>query len=184
MKRFLLLFLSLFTLSLVMAGTPVKKSAVGNALHNYQQIQKWDFDTTGTPAKTGAVVGTNTDTLILYADSASSTFFTTNALRTKAIAAGVPEPIPDSVKYCFLAKDDAADAITLRSEYQIRQRSNASWFTQGGNCDAALLGAGVPVFTCCSRQFVPDVAHRIILHPTTTTDSASVKWVELFPIRK
>lgn len=191
MKKFGLLFL-LFTIAslfvhTVEAGTAVKKSAVGGAqgtLHNFSVIQKWDFDTSGTAVKTGAAAGTNTDTVILYADSASSTFFTTNGLRTKAIVAGVPEAIPDSLKYCVLAKDDAADAVTLRTEYQIRQRASASWFTVGGNGDLALAGSGVPVFSCFTRNFTPDVAHRLIAHVTTTTDSASLKWVEMFPVRK
>lgn len=185
--RFPIFFLSLLLACFLVgphAGTAIKKSGQ-KSQHNYNYLNEWDFGTSGTFTRTGAAAGTNTDTLVLYQDSATSAPFAAASLTVRGIAAGVHDMIPDSVKYCVYAKDDAADAITLRSEYQIRWRTDdAVWITIGGNGDLALAGSGAMVLSCFNRPFIPGVDHRIVVHPTTTTDSAVVKWVQLSPFYK
>ncbi len=178
-----LLFLSLLVSSLY-AGTAIKKSGVRDR-NNYEYFVKWDFDTSGTFTRTGAAAGTNTDTLVLFQDSASGTAFNTSTFMTQGLSVGTPIAFPDSIKYCVMAHDDAADAITMRSEFQYKYRlSQTQWTTFGGNGDLALAGAGVPVWSCFTRQFMPNLPWRIVVHVTTTTDSATVNYVNVFPVRK
>lgn len=184
-KMFLFpIFILALLMSLAWPGTAIKKSGVKDR-HNWTYYLKWDFDTSGTYTRTGAAAGTNTDTLVLYADSATTTPFYTTAFTTQGMGAGVAEPFPDSIKYCVEAHDDAADAITLRSEFQYKLNLRAAtWTTFGGNGDLALAGAGVHVQSCFTRQFFPGRPFRIVVHPTTTTDSAVVNYVTAFPVRK
>lgn len=186
MKNWCMLPVLLFALlvSSLWAGTAIKKSGTRDR-NNYEYFVKWDFDTAGTFTRTGAAAGTNTDTLVLWQDSASSTPYYTSIWSTQGLNTGTPIAMPDSIKYCVLAHDDAADAITLRSEFQYKFRTTQStWQTFGGNGDLALAGAGVPVWSCFSRQFLPGLPWRIVVHVTTTTDSATVNYVNAFPIRK
>lgn len=178
-----LLFLSLLVSSL-QAGTAIKKSGSVDR-NNYEYYVKWDFDTSGVQTETGAAAGTNTDTLVLWQDSASANPFTTNVFKEQGFGTGMPRPFPDSIKYCVLAHDDAVDAVTLRSEFQYKFRTTqATWQTFGGNGDLALAGAGVPVWSCFTRQFMPNLPWRIVVHPATTTDTAKVMFVNVFPVRK
>jgi hypothetical protein len=166
------------------AGTAIKKSGA-KVLNNFGYYVQWDFDTTGTYTKTGAAAGTNTDTLVLYDDSAATRPYYMSVFTTKSIQSGTVEAFPDSIRYCVAAHDDAADAITLRTEYQVKFNRNApTWSTYGGNGDLALAGAGVAVRSCFTRQFFPGLPWRLVAHATTTTDSAIVNYVNAFPIRK
>jgi hypothetical protein len=184
-KLFFLIFAFIFCLaSPPQAGTAIKKSG-SKSLNNFGYYVKWDFDTSGTYTKTGAAAGTNTDTLVLYDDSATSRPYYMSVFTTKNIQSGTVEAFPDSLRYCISAHDDAADAITLRTEFQVKFNLNAStWTTWGGNGDLALAGSGVPVNSCFTRLFLPGLPWRIIAHVTTTTDSAQVNWVAALPIRK
>jgi len=182
--RFLL---PLFLLTLILlapfavAGTAIKRSGA-LTYHNYIQVNTWNLGSTGTKTLTGAVAGTNTDTLILYLDSTGTTPtpFTTASLRVKSIQAGTYDELSDSLSYCVLASDDTADAVTLRTEYQVMLPSVNAWFTVGGNGDMALAGAAVKVYSCFKRQMIPNAKHRIVLHPSTTTDGAYVHQVDIF----
>ncbi len=187
MKKYCL-FLILALLAMVPhqadAGTAIKKSGA-KVLNNFGYYVQWDFDTSGTYTKTGAAAGTNTDTLVLYDDSAATRPYYMSVFTTKNIQPGTVEAFPDSIRYCVAAHDDAADAITLRTEYQVKFNRNAAiWSTYGGNGDLALAGAGVPVQSCFTRQFFPALPWRIVAHVTTTTDSAIVNYVNAYPIRK
>lgn len=184
MKKLLVLvaFLAL-ALSPGFAGTAIKKSG-SIQQQNYVNYNSWDFDTAGTATTTGAAAGTNTDTVILYQDSASSTFYTTSSLRIQTPSPSIQDYIADSLKYCVLAADDAADAVTLRTEYQVKMGNNFDWMTIGGNGDMTLAGAGVKVFNCFSRTMIPGVKHRIVIHPSTTTDVAKVFKAFIVAIRK
>jgi hypothetical protein len=181
MKRIFLFLIALA--SICFAGTAIKKT--GSIVeHNFIRTTVWDFDTAGTFTRTGAAAGTNTDTLQLWGLDTLTPFSTTTLRGYRGTAQVGIDVIPDSIKYCVLAHDDAADAITLRTEFQYRQNKKGNWVTFGGNGDIALAGAGVPVWSCFSRQFFPTLDYRIICHPSTTTDSAVVNQVIAFPIRK
>lgn len=179
----LLTLLLVLALGAAEAGTVIKKSG-RLLLHNFNYIQSWDFDTAGTATTTGAAAGTNTDTLVFYQDSATTAAYSTETLRMQVPNGAVLETLPDSLKYCVLAADDAADAVTLRTEYQVKLTRSADWMTVGGNGDVALAGAGVKVFTCFKREFIPGVKHRIVAHPSTTTDVAKVYRIYMASTRK
>jgi hypothetical protein len=166
------------------AGTAIKRSGA-IAYHNYVQVNHWNLGSAGTKTLTGAAAGTNTDTLILYQDSTgSATPFTTASLRVRSIQADMYDELADSLTYCVLASDDTADVVTLRTEYQVYLPSTQAWFTVGGNGDMALGGAAVKVHACFKRQMLPMAKHRVIAHPSTTTDGAYIHQVDIFRARK
>lgn len=163
------------------AGTAIKKSG-SKVAHNYFDVNTWTY-AAGVKTLTGAAAGTNTDTLIFYEDSAATRPFWTTSLRVRGLTSGMHTPIPDSLTYCVLAADDTADAVTLRTEYQI-QLATGEWVTWGGNGDMTLAGSAAKVFNCFNRKFLPNVKHRVIAHPSTLTDGAYVYEVKIFPIDK
>lgn len=178
MKKILLFLLAFATL----AASATNRNRNGSVqYHNNVAYLIWSFNTSTTGSYGVAGLGQVTDdTLTFMADTNAAVLraFSTPALRVKsALQADKYDAIPDSLSYCIEAKDDAADAVTLKSYFRYKFGTTYIEMPVASN---ALAGAGAKQLFCNKVIYIPDTPFLIKAAPSTSTDSSYIYTVKVW----
>lgn len=178
MKKVMSLLLLAILFALTLPASAANANLGGQKkYHNFISYLDWKRD---------SVNVASSDTLFLWADSASTVPFTTAAVGVmKSPLETSPARMPDSIGFMVKSFGDAADASTFNFGVQFSLNGKSGPWYAVGTADAITdAGATAQVDFPIARRLVPDAMFRVYITTTTATDVSRIAEVRAFPVNR